>query len=315
MTDYGHELKFGVLLVPQPGKPLSVLDLADVTEEAGLDVVSLSDHPYWPDRLDTMALLAAIATRTTRVTVLPNLANLPLRPPAVLARTAATIDALSNGRFELGLGTGAQHLWDLIVAEGGPRRGAGESIDALEEAVRIIRALWTSDAAVTFDGRHYRLDGVSPGPVPEHDVGIWVGAYQPRLLRLVGAIADAWVPSSPYMPPERLAVANGLIDDAAAAAGRSPGDVRRAYNIAGQFTDRRHGFLQGPPGLWAQQLTECTLQHGMSCYLLYLANSADVIRRFAAEVVPATREMVAAARSGSTGLRAQPGRDTPASSE
>jgi alkanesulfonate monooxygenase SsuD/methylene tetrahydromethanopterin reductase-like flavin-dependent oxidoreductase (luciferase family) len=297
MTDYGHDLKFGALLSPEQGKPLSVLDLASVTEEAGLDVVSLSDHPYWPERLDTMAMLAAIAARTTQVTVLPNLANLPLRPPAVLARTAATIDLLSNGRFELGVGTGSQQMWDLIVAEGGPRRSAGESIDALEEAVRIIRALWTSDAEVTFEGTYYRLDAAKPGPAPAHDMGIWVGAYQPRLLRLVGAIADAWVPSSPYMPPERLPVANGIIDEGARAAGRSPADVRRVYNIAGRFEDHGQGFLQGPPGLWAEQLAECTLKHGMSCYLLYGVSSAEVIRRFAADVVPATRDMVAAARA------------------
>jgi alkanesulfonate monooxygenase SsuD/methylene tetrahydromethanopterin reductase-like flavin-dependent oxidoreductase (luciferase family) len=298
MTDYGHDLKFGALLAPEQGKPLSVLGLAGVMEDAGLDVVSLSDHPYWPERLDTMAMLAAIAMRTARVTVVANLANLPLRPPAVLARTAATIDVLSNGRFELGVGAGAQQMWDLIVAEGGPRRSAGASIGALEEAVRIIRALWTSQADVTFEGTYYRLDAVKPGPAPAHDMGIWVGAYQPRMLRLAGAIADAWVPSSPYLPPERLAAANGIIDEAAAAAGRSPTDVRRVYNIAGQFADRGPGFLQGPPARWAEQLAECTLQHGMSCYLLYLVSSADVIRRFAAEVVPATREMVAAARGG-----------------
>jgi alkanesulfonate monooxygenase SsuD/methylene tetrahydromethanopterin reductase-like flavin-dependent oxidoreductase (luciferase family) len=314
MTDYGHDLTFGVLLKPRPGEPLSVIDLARVTEDAGLDVVSLADHPYLPERADTFALLAAIAAGTTRVTVMPNLANLPLRPPPVLARTAATIDLLSNGRFELGLATGSQHLWDRIVAEGGPRRSAGESIDALGEAVQIIRALWTSDAEVTFDGKFYRVDAAEPGPAPAHGMGIWVGAYQPRLLRRVGAIADAWVPSSPYLPPERLAAANGVIDEAAVAAGRSPGDVRRVYNIGGEFTGDGQGFLQGPPALWAQQLAECTLRYGMSCYLLYLVDSADVIRRFAAEVVPATRELVTVARGGSAGSGAQPGRGTPASS-
>jgi alkanesulfonate monooxygenase SsuD/methylene tetrahydromethanopterin reductase-like flavin-dependent oxidoreductase (luciferase family) len=307
VTDYGHDLSFGVLLRPQAGQPLlSVLDLAVLAEDAGLDVVSLSDLPYWPKRqLDTMVMLAAIAARTTRMTVLSNLLNLPLRPPAILARSAAALDLLSNGRFELGVGAGHQQMWDLIVAEGGPRRSAGESIEALAEAVQIIRALWTSAAEVTFKGKYYQLDGVEPGPAPAHEMGIWVGAYQPRLLRLAGTIADGWVPSSPYFPPERFPAANGILDQAAVAAGRAPGDVRRGYNIGGQFADRGTGFVQGPPGMWAEQLAECTLQHGVSCYLLYQCDSADLIRRFAAEVVPATREMVAAERAPAA---ARPGR-------
>jgi alkanesulfonate monooxygenase SsuD/methylene tetrahydromethanopterin reductase-like flavin-dependent oxidoreductase (luciferase family) len=183
-------------------------------------------------------------------------------------------------------------MWDQIVADGGARRTAGESIVALDEAIRIIRTLWTSPTDVTFDGEHYQLDGTAPGPAPVHDMGIWVGAYQPRLLRLVGRIADAWVPSSPFLPPSRLAAANQLIDDAAVEAGRSPQDVRRVYNIA----ESDDGFLTGPLATWAEQLAEVALRDGISAYLLYRADSPDVIRRFAAEVVPAVREIVDAER-------------------
>ena len=148
MTDYRHPLLFGTLLEPPVGRPLEVLRLAEVTERADLDLVSLSDHPYWPDRLETLALLAAICAATDRVQVVSNLANLPLRPPTALAHAATTLDLLSGGRFELGIGAGAQQMWDEIVAEGGPRRNAGESIDALDEAIQIIRALWTQDEPV-----------------------------------------------------------------------------------------------------------------------------------------------------------------------
>src|ERR1700736_1116431 len=106
MTDYGHPLLFGTLLEPPAGRPLEVLRLAEVTERAELDLVSLSDHPYWPNRLETLALLAAICAATDRVQVVSNLANLPLRPPTVLARAAATLDLLSGGRFGLGIGAG-----------------------------------------------------------------------------------------------------------------------------------------------------------------------------------------------------------------
>ncbi|MEV4754509.1 LLM class flavin-dependent oxidoreductase [Micromonospora sp. NPDC049559] len=122
VTGYGHGLLFGVLLEPPEPRAATTLTYAELVERVGLDLVSLSDHPYWTDRLDTMSLLAAIAARTSRVRIMSNCANLPLRPPVTLARTAATLDLISGGRFELGLGTGPQRLWDSIVADGGPRR-------------------------------------------------------------------------------------------------------------------------------------------------------------------------------------------------
>jgi alkanesulfonate monooxygenase SsuD/methylene tetrahydromethanopterin reductase-like flavin-dependent oxidoreductase (luciferase family) len=296
MTDYGHELRLGVMLEPGAGWGQQVLPLAELSEQAGLDLVSLADHPYWTTRLDTMALLAAIVARTSRVTVLPNLANLPLRPPVTLARTAATLDILSGGRFELGLATGAQQLWDHITADGGPRRSAGESVAALDEAIGVIRALWSGDGDVRQDGTHYGLAGVPAGPRPAHDIGIWTGAYQPRMLRLAGRTADGWVPSSPGLPPEQLPAANRIIDDAATEAGRSPRDVLRVYNIEGTFAAAGSGFLNGPPAAWAEQLAELALAQGISVFILYRVGSADVIRQFAAEVAPAVRQLVARER-------------------
>lgn len=291
MVDYGHDLLFGTLLQPVPG---TVQELAPLTERVGLDVVSVSDHPYWPHTLDAWATMSYVAARTERVRVVADVANLPLRPPAQLAAAAASLDTLSGGRFELGLGAGA--FWDAIAARGGPRRGPGEAVAALEEAVQIIRALWTPGDAVRFEGEHYRIDGAEPGPLPAHDVGIWIGAYRPRMLRLTGRLADGWLPSSPYLPPEQLPEANRLIDEAAVAAGRSPKAVRRLYNIAGEFRANGTGFLQAPPKVWVEQLTELTFTQGVSGYILYLPESADQIRRFAAEVAPAVRENVAAER-------------------
>jgi len=190
VADYGHDLMFGAMLEPRPEQAGDAVALAVLAEQVGLDAVSLADHPYWPERLDTFTLLAFIAARTDRVRVFSNLANLPLRPPVMLARTAATLDVLSGGRFELGIGSGAQQMWDAIVAEGGPRRDAAESIDALGEAVQVIRALWTTGPEVSFNGRHYRIAGAKPGPAPAHDMNIWrlsaedVGAGRTRRRRL-----------------------------------------------------------------------------------------------------------------------------------
>ncbi|HEY7592875.1 MAG TPA: LLM class flavin-dependent oxidoreductase, partial [Actinophytocola sp.] len=139
MPDYGHPLEFGVFLPPQADAVEDTLTLARLADAVGLDLVSVQDHPYQAAFLDTWTLLSAIAASTTSVRVFPNVANLPLRPPAVLARSAATLDILSGGRAELGLGAGS--FWDAIAGMGGPRRTPGESVRALEEAIGVIRAL------------------------------------------------------------------------------------------------------------------------------------------------------------------------------
>jgi hypothetical protein len=271
------------------------MQLARRADEAGLDLVSVQDHPYQPAFLDTWTLLTAIAATTSRVSVFPNVANLPLRPPAVLARAVASLDILSGGRAELGIGAGA--FWDAIEAMGGPRRTPGESVVALREAVAVLRALWTPGRGARVAGEHYSLTGAKPGPFPVHEIGIWVGAYKERMLRLTGEVADGWLPSSPYAPPEQLAAMNAVIDSAAAGAGRSPAAVRRLYNIAGSFDGNGAAFLQGPPKVWAEQLAGLAVDEGISGYIL-MADDAITIDRFAAEVAPAVRDMVDSERHG-----------------
>ncbi|MDX6343898.1 MAG: hypothetical protein QOH87_4036, partial [Trebonia sp.] len=295
MPDYGHDLLFGVFVPPLAQQADAVLGLARRADEAGLDMVSVQDHPYNPQFLDSWTLLTTIAAATSRVRVFPNVANLPLRPPAMLAREVATLDILSGGRAELGIGAGS--FWDAIQAMGGPRRSAGESVAALREAIGVIRALWTPGHGARLAGDHYSLHGAKPGPFPAHDIGIWVGSYKERMLRLTGELADGWLPSSPYAPPEQLAGMNAIIDHAAADAGRSPQDVRRLYNVSGSFAGSGSEFLQGPPKVWAEQLTGLALDEGVSGFIL-MVNDTRTIDLFAAEVAPAVRELVAAERAG-----------------
>jgi alkanesulfonate monooxygenase SsuD/methylene tetrahydromethanopterin reductase-like flavin-dependent oxidoreductase (luciferase family) len=294
MADYGHDLSFGIFVTPRADAGPRIIELARRADAAGLDWVSVQDHPYQPAFLDAWTLLTAIATATERIGVFPNVANLPLRPPAMLARAAASLDILSGGRVELGIGTGA--FWDAIGAMGGPRRTAGESVDALREAIAVIRALWTPGRGARLSGRFYELNGAKPGPFPVHDVGIWVGAYKERMLRLTGELADGWLPSSPYAPPEQLAGMNAIIDAAAVDAGRPPAAVRRIYNIGGSFDGPGSGFLQGPPKVWAEQLAGLALDAGVSGFVL-MADDALTADRFAAEVAPSVRELVASERA------------------
>src|SRR5215218_8659711 len=136
MTDYGHDLLFGTFITPVVQPVMHAVDLAQVADRVGLDLVTFQDHPYQPSFHDTWTLLSYVASRTTRIRVAGNVLNLPLRQPAVLARSAASLDLLSGGRFEMGIGSGA--FWDGIAGMGGPRLTPGQSVVALEEAIAIM---------------------------------------------------------------------------------------------------------------------------------------------------------------------------------
>src|SRR4051812_46056645 len=101
MTDYGHEILLGTFLTPTNTAPMQAVALAQVSEEAGLDLVTFQDHPYQAAFLDTWTLLSYVAAQTQRVRLSGNVLTLPLRQPAVLARSAASLDLLSGGRLEL----------------------------------------------------------------------------------------------------------------------------------------------------------------------------------------------------------------------
>jgi alkanesulfonate monooxygenase SsuD/methylene tetrahydromethanopterin reductase-like flavin-dependent oxidoreductase (luciferase family) len=297
MTDYGHDLLFGSFITPSNTAPERVVALAQASEAAGLDLATFQDHPYQPAFLDTWTLLSYVAARTERIHLSANVINLPLRPPAVLARAAASLDLLSGGRLELALGAGG--FWDAIEAMGGRRLSPGQAVDATSEAIDVIRGLWDTSTRerLVLDGTYYRLDGAKRGPAPAHDIPIWLGALKPRMLRLIGRKADGWLPSLPYLQSlTALADGNATIDEAAAEAGRDPRAVRRLLNIGGQFTSQASDRLfVGPPEQWVDQLAAVTLQHGVSGYI-FMGDDPGTLALFGQEVAPAVRELVSAER-------------------
>lgn len=292
--DYGHPLQLGTFITPSAAHPDRVVALAQASEAAGFDMVTFQDHPYQSAFLDTWTLLTYVAARTERVLLSPNVLNLPLRPAPVTARAAASLDLLSGGRLELGIGAGG--FWDAIEAMGGRRLTAGESIDALREGIGLIRDLWDTEArGQVRGGEHYAVAGAKRGPAPAHRIPIHVGAYKPRMLRLTGEVGDGWLPSLPYLQPGDVAAGNARIDAAAAGVGRDPREIRRLLNIRGDEP--------------LDELVRLALDDGVSTFIV-MADDERAIRGFAEGTGAALREAVAAARDAS-GVQA-PGRSAAA---
>lgn len=283
MPDYGHDLWFGVNPVPASRDAAAVVALAELAERAGADLVTVQDHPHQPAFLDAWTLLSVLAARTSTVRLAGNVHPLPLRPPAVLARSVASLDLLSGGRAELGLGAGGYA--DGVRGMG----GTPSTVDAVAEAIDVVRAIvdTAQPGPARVSGTHYRI-ATARGPRPAHRIDIWLGAYGPRMLDLTGSRADGWLPSLPRMSDEALTAGNTAVDAAARAAGRAPHDVRRLLNLAEPPTTAR--------------LADLVLRHGFSAFIL-LATEPSAVERFLGDTAPEVRALVSAGRSAGHGAR------------
>jgi alkanesulfonate monooxygenase SsuD/methylene tetrahydromethanopterin reductase-like flavin-dependent oxidoreductase (luciferase family)/FAD/FMN-containing dehydrogenase len=291
MPDYGLPLQFGTFITPSNQKPDAPVALAKLSEQLGFDLVTFQDHPYQPSFLDTWTLMTWVAAQTSTIHIAPNVLNIPLRPPAVTARAAASLDLLSGGRFDLGLGAGG--FWDAVEAMGGRHLTPGQGVDALSEAIDVIRGIWAvaDRSPLRLDGDYYHLHGAKRGPAPAHEIPLWIGALKPRMLRLTGRKGDGWLPSLAYLGQGGYAAGNAVIDQAALGAGRDPREIRRLTNISGQFSRTNGGFLVGPSEQWVDELLPYALDDGVSTFIL-AGDDPAAMQRFAEEVAPALREAV-----------------------
>jgi alkanesulfonate monooxygenase SsuD/methylene tetrahydromethanopterin reductase-like flavin-dependent oxidoreductase (luciferase family) len=292
-----NKVQFGISVVPATDDLDRIRKIVGAADDAGLALVGVQDHPYQHHFLDTWSLIPALLAETKRISFFTDVANLPLRPPAVLAKAAASLDVLSGGRFELGLGAGG--IPDVIANFGGPRRTPGESVEALEEAIDLIRLLWSDERSVSFEGKHYRLNDARPGPPPAHPIGIWVGAFKPRMIRLVGRKADGWVPSLGVLTREELRAGNKQIDAAAEKAGRDPASIRRILNVQGVIGDGPAparaelpvGYLAGEPPAgpadWWVETIGGYVDDGFDTIVFWpVVPELDQVERLAADVIP-----------------------------
>jgi alkanesulfonate monooxygenase SsuD/methylene tetrahydromethanopterin reductase-like flavin-dependent oxidoreductase (luciferase family)/FAD/FMN-containing dehydrogenase len=296
MPDYGLPLRFGTFITPSNRRPEAPVALAKLSEDLGFDLVTFQDHPYQPSFLDTWTLMSWVAAQTSTIHIAPNVLNIPLRPPAVTARAAASLDLLSGGRFDLGLGAGG--FWDAVEAMGGRHLTPGQAVDALSEAIDVVRGVWAvgDHAPLRLDGDYYHLHGAKRGPAPSHEIPLWIGALKPRMLRLTGRKGDGWLPSLAYLEPGGYARGNTVIDEAALAAGRDPREIRRLVNIGGRFASDNGGFLVGPSAQWVDELLPYAIDDGVATFIL-AGDDPAAMQRFAEEVAPALRDAVARERS------------------
>lgn len=286
-------LEFGVAVSTEADRVEELIRLAQLADRLGLELLGVMDHSYAAGNLDTWTLLAVLAARTDRIRLFPDVANLPLRPPAMLAKAVASLDLITGGRVELGLGAGAL-VGRGVSGMGTPERSPRQAVAALAEAITVIRHVWSgTPTPVHYAGEHYRLDGLQAGPVPAHPVGIWVGAHRPRMLALTGRLGDGWVASHPFIPPAEVSVLGRHVDAAAEAAGRSPRSVRRLYNIIGRVTPTGGSMFEEPVDAWVDRLTGLVLDHRVTgIQFVPTTDPARQVEIFAQEVVPAVREAV-----------------------
>jgi alkanesulfonate monooxygenase SsuD/methylene tetrahydromethanopterin reductase-like flavin-dependent oxidoreductase (luciferase family) len=287
---YGRPVELGVFVIPTSDDLGVAREQGAIADDLGLDLIGIQDHPYQWRYLETWALIADLLARTERVRFFPDVANLPLRGPAMIAKQAASLDVLSGGRFELGLGAGA--FWEPIRAMGGPVRSGGEALKSLEEAIEIIRLFWSGERSISFAGEHYAVKGLHPGPPPVHEIGIWLGVGKPKALALTGRLADGWVPSLSWATPDLVPGMQRRIDEAATAAGRDPSEIRRVLNVNGRIVDGPVGeLIEGPPDHWVETLSGFATNLGFDTFVLWPTESpVEQLERFAREVAPALRD-------------------------
>lgn len=276
-------------------------DRARLADKVGLELVTMMDHPYHRGHFDTWTLLTTLGAITENVRMAPNVANLPLRPPAMLAKMAATLDVLTEGRVELGIGAGGS--WDGIYAFGGPQREPKQAYESFKEALHIIRGLWdNAGGSFSYEGDYYQVRGARFGPPPAHRIPIWTGAYGPSMQRLTGRVADGVIVSYSYARPEKLATFNERLDEGAEQADRSPHEIRRGYNIVGKVL--RPGEREGgdsedqivaTPEEWIDILSEWYVEYRQDTFILWPSGDdpAWQIEAFAREIAPGVSQAAA----------------------
>ena len=297
-----HRVLFGIGLEAGVQQVSEMVGHARFADDAGLDLVSVGDHPYFAERLDAYAALGFVLGATSNITGAVIMTNLLSRPAPILSRTVTGLSTISRGRVVLGMGAGG--MWEEIVALGVPRLSPAARIRALEEAIVVVRALSGGGDPVTFDGEFYQVTGLTPAAAPTPP--IWVGALGPKALAVTGRNADGWIPGHlADWRSKEVAGSRPVVDEAALSVGRDPGHIDTIYNVSGRLQrdplpetrDHEGRWTGGGVTQWIEELTFAVLERAAAAFVYLLAPgeslSDTTLNLWAHEVVPAVREAIA----------------------
>lgn len=275
-----HDLRFGIGSLPDAWP--DVLRRAQRAEAMGFDSFWTADHyinPYDPPApwLEGWTSLAALAARTTRIT---------FRNPVLFTKEALTVDHISGGRLELGLGAGYDEREHRMM--GIPFPPPRERVARFREVVEIVDQL-LRQRDLTFHGRYYHADGATlrPAPVQQPRPPLVLGGKGPKMLKVVAAYADAWNSSSTL---EEMRARNQILDEHCTAVGRDPKELRRSLLVSA-LADKR------APSLWESrelflEIVGRYREAGVTEFILYWPTTEvgeRGIERIAAELLPALR--------------------------
>ncbi len=204
-------------------------------DRGSLDWISAWDHFYeappkngTEPHFEALTTLGALAAETKRARIGCLVFYVGYRNPTLLAKAATTLDHISGGRFELGLGAG-WHIWEA-TAYGYPFPDIGTRLDMLEEAIQLIRLMLDTDRT-DFNGTHFQAVDASCLPKPvQRRLPIWVGGSgEQRTLKIAAAHADGW--NAPYPSVDDFSRLSRVLDQWCEEAGRDPAEIKRAVNL------------------------------------------------------------------------------------
>lgn len=237
--------------IATPPMNVEYADIARVWHEA--DGVPAIEHAWLFDHLmpiggdpagpvlEGWTLLSALAAQTARLRLGLLVTSNRFRPPAVLAKIATTVDVVSGGRLDFGIGAGSRPSHPLArreyTAHGLPYVDAAEAVGALAEACTVIRRLWTEDVPFDFPGDHVQLQGAfgNPKPVQRPHPPIVIGGRSTPTLRVVAEHADVW--NMPGGTPAEGAERSAVLDRLCRQAGRDPATITRSNVVGVDYSD------------------------------------------------------------------------------
>ncbi len=279
-----HPLRFGVVTGQHQLTWPQLLEQWRLAEELGFDSAWLFDHftalygdPDGPC-LEASTLLAALARETSRIRIGVLVYGNTHRHPAILAKELVTLDHVSDGRLDVGIGTGWNEREHAAYSI--PFPSAGDRVAMLDEALEVMRSLFT-EHRTTFEGTHYRLQDAPFAPKPiQEKLPILIGGKRPKMLRVIARHADLWDSSS---TPEELIERGRQIDDHCRAIGRDPAQIVRSVSLGADRLEDEAGFADTIRAYRAAGASQFLFDFPLGG--AGLASATQVVR----EIIPALR--------------------------